>query len=231
MRNTLQNRLFNEHFFLPSPRKKSQKRRVGYYLFAIILALGGCWLILFTLRRQSLYPFQATTTVLLEDRISDAFTPSVSYWSEEILRWSDAWGLDPLLIATVMQIESCGDPTAVSPAGAQGLFQVMPYHFTEDEDPIDPEINAKRGLAYLQQSAALSNGNIELTFAGYNGGHGQIDRDRTLWPGETQRYANWGSEIYGEVVSGEIPSKTLAAWLEAGGWYLCKNAEGVLGLN
>jgi soluble lytic murein transglycosylase-like protein len=223
--------VFYKYFFPPPPLLKPRKRKAGYFVFATILVAAGSWLVLLMLSLHGLYPFQAQTVISLEDRISDAFTPSVSYWSEEILRWSDAWGLDPLLIATVMQIESCGDPTAVSPAGAQGLFQVMPYHFTEDEDPIDPEINAKRGLAYLQQSAALSNGNIELTFAGYNGGHGQIDRDRRLWPGETQRYANWGSEIYGEVVSGEIPSKTLAAWLEAGGWYLCKNAEGVLGLN
>ena len=31
-----------------------------------------------------------------------------------------------------------------------GLFQVMPYHFQEGEDPFSPDINAKRGLIYLR---------------------------------------------------------------------------------
>ena len=39
--------------------------------------------------------------------------------------------LDPDIIATIIQIESCGNPAARSTAGAQGLFQVMPFHFEE----------------------------------------------------------------------------------------------------
>ncbi len=229
MKKIISNWHFYQYFFHLNPQPKARKG-IAYTFFTLALAAGGCWLVLFLLGLNGIHPFKSQRPSLLEDQIVNGFSPSVAYWSEKIVDWADAYDLDPLLVATVMQIESCGDPGVVSPAGAQGLFQVMPYHFSDDEDPIDPEINSKRGLAYLHQSATLSKGNIELTLAGYNGGHGQILRDRSLWPDETQRYAHWGSAIYQEAASGEIPSKTLSAWLEAGGWYLCQNAEVVLGL-
>ncbi|RMG78989.1 MAG: hypothetical protein D6712_20365, partial [Chloroflexi bacterium] len=60
---------------------------------------------------------------LLEDifgqrsTIAPIFTEEVSYWSEDIQRWSDTYDIDPNLLATVMQIESCGHPTVSSSAG------------------------------------------------------------------------------------------------------------------
>ena len=84
--------------------------------------------------------------------ISPIFTAEVQYWSTSILTWAAAAGLDPNLAATVMQIESCGDPLARSRAGAIGLFQVMPYHFAPGEYPYNPDTNALRGLDYLRRS-------------------------------------------------------------------------------
>jgi hypothetical protein len=46
--------------------------------------------------------------------LSPVFTPEVQYWADDIMRWSNAYGVDANLVATVMQIESCGDPQAVS---------------------------------------------------------------------------------------------------------------------
>ncbi|HEX8991214.1 MAG TPA: transglycosylase SLT domain-containing protein, partial [Anaerolineales bacterium] len=85
-------------------------------------------------------------------QISNVFTPQVQYWSGAISRWASAAGLDPNLAAVVMQIESCGDPSATSSAGAIGLFQVMPYHFAAGDSPYDPDTNAARGLEYLRRS-------------------------------------------------------------------------------
>jgi soluble lytic murein transglycosylase-like protein len=56
--------------------------------------------------------------------LSPVFRPEVQYWSGAIQTWATSTGLDPNLVATVMQIESCGDPLARSRAGAMGLFQV-----------------------------------------------------------------------------------------------------------
>ena len=124
-----------------------------------------------------------------------------------------------------MQIESCGDPDAVSPSGALGLFQVMPFHFGEGEDMLLPETNALRGLDYLKRSYQLAGGRIDLTLAGYNGGLSQINVPHELWPDETQRYVYWGLGIWNDLKAGNPTSRTLSDWLAAGGNRLCRNAS------
>lgn len=168
------------------------------------------------------------TSVTPPSGISSTFTPEVQYWSVDIARWASEFGLDPNLIAVVMQIESCGHPSVHSSAGALGLFQVMPYHFETDDDPFDPQTNAQRGILYLSQSFELSNGRIDLTLAGYNGGHGMIDHNPDKWPTETRRYAMWGTTILDDINHGEASSPHLEEWLSAGGASLCKQAATVL---
>ncbi len=92
------------------------------------------------------------------------------------MRWANAAGVEPNLAATVMQIESCGDPRATSRSGATSLFQVMPFHFKFGENPYDPETNALRGMNYLSRSLQAGGGNARLALAGYNGGIGVISR-------------------------------------------------------
>src|SRR3954469_21604260 len=82
--------------------------------------------------------------------VGRVFTPEVQYWSPKIMEWSKQYNIDPNILATVMQIESCGDWQAGSGAGAQGLFQLMPDHFQDGEDMHDPDTNAKRGIEYLK---------------------------------------------------------------------------------
>jgi soluble lytic murein transglycosylase-like protein len=124
-----------------------------------------------------------------------------------------------------MQIESCGAPGVRSPAGAAGLFQVMPFHFDENEDPLDVETNAARGLTYLARGLALADGRVDLALAGYNGGHGLIGRDPASWPDQTQRYVHWGVGILNDVARGSPSSPTLQDWLAAGGAHLCQRAS------
>ena len=156
--------------------------------------------------------------------IPDAFTDEVSFWAPDILRWSLEYELPPALVATVMQIESCGNPSVRSNAGAAGLFQVMPYHFGAGENPLEPETNAFRGLSYLARSLELAEGDVALALAGYNGGHGQISRPPNLWPAETRRYVQWGTEILTDVQQGTLPSPGVNSWLQAGGASLCRRA-------
>lgn len=156
--------------------------------------------------------------------LSPVFTAEVQHWGPLIESWAVLYQIDPNLIATVIQIESCGDPRVGSPAGAQGLFQVMPFHFAAGEDMLDVQTNARRGLDYLAGGLERANGHAGLALAGYNGGHGVINRGWAAWASETRRYYYWGSRIYAEAVSGMTASPTLQEWLGAGGRNLCARA-------
>ena len=158
------------------------------------------------------------------------YSPAVQFWGASIETWAKQWAIDANLVATVMQIESCGDPAAVSKAGAKGLFQVMPFHFTSGENAQDPETNAKRGLAYLKKSLDLAHGDVRMALASYNGGTGLINQDETEWPDETLNYAYWGAGIYQDAAQGASSSKTLNQWLTQGGWRLCLQASQRLGV-
>ena len=100
--------------------------------------------------------------------LSPIFTPEVQHWADKLVSWAGVFKLDPNLAATVMQIESCGAPGAVSSSGAQGLFQVMPFHFADGEDMHDPDTNARRGIEYLKGGLVRADGHIGLAMAGYN---------------------------------------------------------------
>src|SRR5579871_6104129 len=95
-------------------------------------------------------------------KIAPMFSSSVEYWSERLADWGARYNLDPNLLATIMQIESCGDDKISSYAGAQGLFQVMPFNFAEGEDELDPDTNAMRGASFLNQCLGYSNGDTGL---------------------------------------------------------------------
>jgi hypothetical protein len=205
-------------------------------LAALLVGLSLGW---FALRADVFAaPSQAATTaastdapleVKHTDGLSAIFTPEIQWWGPRIVRWSSEFGLDPNLAATVMQIESCGDPRALSSAGAMGLFQVMPFHFSATDDPFDPDTNAARGLAYLRRSLDAAGGNPGLALAGYNGGIGVISRGMSTWAAETQRYLYWGSGIYQDAQSGLSQSPRLDEWHSRGGG-MCSRARERLGL-
>jgi soluble lytic murein transglycosylase-like protein len=167
----------------------------------------------------------------LSGLISPIFSPEIQYWGASIQAWAAAAGLDPNLVATVMQIESCGDPRALSPAGAMGLFQVMPGHFIASDDPYDSDTNAARGLAYLKLSLTAAKGDARLALAGYNGGIGVIGRPESSWRLETQHYAFVGSGIYSDASSGDTQSPRLQTWMGNGVKSMCRQARLHLGIN
>jgi hypothetical protein len=162
--------------------------------------------------------------------ISPIFRTEIHYWADSISKWAAASQLDPNLVATIMQIESCGDPRARSSAGAMGLFQVMPFHFYAIDNPYNPDTNAARGLAYLVRSLATGGGNARLAMAGYNGGIGLIGRAEWTWPAQTKRYVQYGVPIYEDARSGLTSSAALDEWYGKYGVSLCRQAHQRLGL-
>ena len=172
----------------------------------------------------------ASDKVTATSGLSPIFTKEVQHWGGDIVRWANAASVDPNLAATIMQIESCGDPRATSRSGAMGLFQVMPFHFHFGENPYDPETNALRGLGYLARALEQGGGNPRLAMAGYNGGVGVIARVEWLWPSETQRYVLYGAPIYEDARNGATSSAMLTEWYQKYGASLCRQAAQRLGI-
>lgn len=163
-------------------------------------------------------------------QIAVFFTPSVQFWEANIIAWAAEWQIDPNLVATVMQIESCGHPDVVSSAGAMGLFQVMPFHFEAGEAAFDPRTNASRGLDYLSRSLTAHDANVYYALAGYNAGITGSQRLESAWPAETKRYTYWGSGIFTDASENKTSSARLDEWLAKGGSSLCARASAHLGL-
>jgi peptidoglycan DL-endopeptidase CwlO len=99
------------------------------------------------------------------------------------------YGLPPGLLAAVAQVESGGNASAVSPAGAQGLMQIMPATAKGlGVDALDPA-QAVDGAARLLQSHLRTFGSLDLALAAYNAGPGAVRRYDGVPPyAETQGY-------------------------------------------
>lgn len=184
----------------------------------------------FIVEGAQLAPISERPTPNWSLEVSAVFTPEVQYWKERVAAWSVAYRVKPNMIATLMQIESCGNPQVTSGMGAMGLFQVLPLHFSDGDDPFDPDINAGRGLLYFGEMLASANGDTGLAFAAYNGGPSILTTSPADWPKETQDYQFWASGIYEEAERRLEQSPTLHDWLDAGGRTLCEQAAGVLEL-
>lgn len=93
------------------------------------------------------------------------------------------------LLAAVAQTESGGNPAAVSPAGAQGLMQLMPT--TAQGLGVDPwqPAQAVQGAARLLSQYLNSYGSVPLALAAYNAGPGAVEQYGGVPPyTETQKY-------------------------------------------
>lgn len=101
------------------------------------------------------------------------------------------YDLPPALIRGVIRAESDFQPAAVSPAGAQGLMQLMPATAEElgVENPFDIEQNIDGGARYLRQMLDLFGGDLGRALAAYNAGPGTVMRYNGQVPyAETRRY-------------------------------------------
>jgi len=100
-------------------------------------------------------------------------------------------GIDPRFIHAVIWQESKYDPNAHSPAGAEGLMQLMPATARRFgcKNAVDPIENVKAGTKYLSWLLKRFNGDVQLTLAGYNAGEGAVDKYNGIPPyNETQNY-------------------------------------------
>jgi soluble lytic murein transglycosylase-like protein len=101
-----------------------------------------------------------------------------------------ATGVDARLIEAVARQESGLRDTAVSPAGAIGLMQLMPATARAlGVDPRDADQNLMGGARYLGGLIRRYDGDLTLALAAYNAGPGAVDRHGGVPPyRETRLY-------------------------------------------
>jgi peptidoglycan DL-endopeptidase CwlO len=109
-------------------------------------------------------------------------------------------GVDPALLSAVAKAESAYNPRAVSPAGAQGLMQLMPATATSlGVDAYDPA-QAVDGAARLLSDLISDFGRVDLALAGYNAGPGAVRKYDGIPPyTETQNYVRRVTQYWKEL--------------------------------
>lgn len=103
-----------------------------------------------------------------------------AFYSDIITDRAKQEDINPNLVSAVMRQESIFDPVIVSPAGAIGLMQIMPYTAVELADDLkipyvvdslyNPSYNIKLGTFYLKQLLDKFKNNYVLTLCSYNAG-------------------------------------------------------------
>ena len=122
----------------------------------------------------------------LVKQLPQAFTYPTDY-EEYVIKYSNEYDCDPVLVFSVIKVESGFDPNAVSEVGARGLMQLMEdafewikFRLDDDrgytfDDIFKPELNIQYGTYYLSYLLDKYDGSIELTAAAYHCGMGMVD--------------------------------------------------------
>jgi len=109
-----------------------------------------------------------------------------------------AHNVDPLLVQSVIQVESNYNHFAVSPKGAEGLMQLMPgtARMLGVSNSFDPAENIEAGVKYLRYLQNVYQDD-RLALAAYNAGPKAVDRYKGAPPyAETQDYVNQVGQRY-----------------------------------
>jgi len=112
----------------------------------------------------------------------------VQNWVNQI---APLYGIDPLLVMAVIQVESAFNSSALSGKNAQGLMQLIPETAERFgvKDSWNPVQNIKGGTAYLHWLLRHFEGKVDWVLAAYNAGEGAVDRYKGIPPfPETQNY-------------------------------------------
>ena len=98
--------------------------------------------------------------------------------------------VDPLLVHSMIQVESNYNANAISPKGAQGLMQLTPptARMLGVSNSFDPQQNIEAGVKYLKYLQSLYKDD-RLALAAYNAGPGAVEKYNQVPPyKETQNY-------------------------------------------
>lgn len=165
-------------------KKKSKAGEWFAVMFGIAAAFGILILTMSILKRGingSIDEMKEKT----ESYIPNGFTYPTDY-EEYVIKYSNEFEVDPVLVFSVIKVESNFIPTATSNVGARGLMQLMSdaydwvkFRLEDDsesfDDMYDPETNIRYGTYYLSFLMERYDNSIDLTAAAYHCGMGQVD--------------------------------------------------------
>lgn len=130
----------------------------------------------------------------------DATSGSEANWMLDYAdRYSRSVNLSPALVRAIIKAESNNDRLAVSPKGAQGMMQLMPFTSRQlkVKDPFDPIQNIRGGVDYLRQLLGEFQGNLVHAVAAYNAGPEAVKKYNGIPPyRETRNYVKRVMDYY-----------------------------------
>jgi hypothetical protein len=116
-----------------------------------------------------------------------------SAYDDLIASTAQTYGVDPVLVQALIQVESNYNPRSRSSKGAMGLMQIMPAVAKEYRvrNAYDPAANIDAGVRKLKSLIESMEGNLSLALAAYNAGAGAVARFKGIPPyRETQNYVS-----------------------------------------
>ena len=125
--------------------------------------------------------------------------PSASWMTGYVDRVSRANDLPPALIHAIIKAESNGQRNAVSPKGAKGVMQLMPFTSKRMRviDPFDPIENIEGGVRYVKELLVSFEGDLINTVAAYNAGPAAVRKYGGVPPyQETRLYVRRVMDLY-----------------------------------
>jgi len=132
---------------------------------------------------------------------------SVDGWmADYVNRYCRAHNLSPALVHAIIKAESNGQRKAVSPKGAKGVMQLMPFTSKrlQVSDPFDPIQNIEGGIRYIKELLSTFDGDITSAVAAYNAGPAAVKKYGGVPPyQETRVYVRRVLNLYRQYSASE----------------------------
>jgi soluble lytic murein transglycosylase-like protein len=158
---------------------------------------------------------------------STTIAPPPAQIQQLVEKSAKAHNVDPLLVQSLIQVESNYNHYAISPKGAEGLMQLMPgtARMLGVSNSFDPAENIEAGVKYLRYLQNVYRDD-RLALAAYNAGPKAVDRYKGAPPyAETQDYVNQVGQRYQSAKQMEAAKNAAQAVAAAGAVEVGASAE------